>query len=54
MFKRQFVSYVKKLNYKEPINIYKNIITIKNKNIDINDINYSKNLWENIKKYKKI
>ena len=49
MFKRQFVSYVKKLNYKEPINIYKNIITIeniitiKNKNIDINDINYSKN-----------
>tara|TARA_B110000971_G_scaffold113805_1_gene116750 strand:- start:480 stop:713 length:234 start_codon:yes stop_codon:yes gene_type:complete len=34
----------------EKINIGK--INIGNKNIDINDINYSKNFWENIKKYK--
>jgi len=69
MYKQRFLSYVKILKYKEPINItniekkfnIKNINTIKKKdiiknidikNIDINDINYSRNFWENIEKYK--
>ncbi len=46
------------LKYKEPANTIKNINTIKNKstlkmtkkNIDINDIDYSKNFWKNMNK----
>ena len=60
MNKYRFLKFIK---YKEPPKINININTIKEissfklknrKNIDINDINYSKNLWKNIEKYEKI
>lgn len=59
MNKHRFLSYIKTLKYKEPKNINININTIKNipeikKNTDINDINFSKNFWKNINKYKSI
>ena len=44
--------------YKEPKKINLNINTIENisikikKNTDINDVDYSKNFWKNIEKYK--
>tara|TARA_B100001564_G_scaffold99938_1_gene82137 strand:+ start:1273 stop:1464 length:192 start_codon:yes stop_codon:yes gene_type:complete len=60
MSKQKVLSYIKLLKYKEPpkininINTIEDIFKIKNqkKNIDINDINYSKNFWENVEKYK--
>ena len=56
MNKYRFLKFIK---YKEPPKINININTIKEissfklknrKNIDINDINYSKNFWKNMKK----
>lgn len=60
MSKQNLLSYIKLLKYKEPpkininINTIEDIFKIKNqkKNIDINDINYSKNFWKNVQKYK--
>ena len=60
MSKQRFLSYIQILKYKEPLKIHMYINTIENykheknhkneikkqkKNIDINDVDYSKNFW---------
>tara|TARA_B000000475_G_C15880449_1_gene400236 strand:- start:172 stop:369 length:198 start_codon:yes stop_codon:yes gene_type:complete len=60
MSKYRFLSYIQIVKYKEPLKLYIHINTIGNyiniknkneikkqkKNIDLNDIDYSKNFWE--------
>lgn len=60
MNKFRFLSFFKVSKYKEPkkkklninINTIENVSIKMKKNTDINDVDYSKNFWENVEKYK--